>query len=744
MATSGSVSVTATQYDTLKFSWWINSGDQSTEDNKTLVRWKMELIAGTYGLISSTAAKDWAVTVNGTKYSGTNTIGIGNNATKTLASGTTSVAHNADGTKVFSFSFSQEFAITFSDKYIGTKSGSGSGTLPTIPRASQPSCITWPEHTQNVGEFGDTISIHMNRNSSRFTHTVRYKFGSQSGTIATNVGTGTTWTIPLQLMTLIPNSVKGSGTIYVDTYNGSTLIGTKSCGFTATVPDDITPTCYVQVLDATTTKDTYGNLVKGLSKLQIKVTGTTSYSSPFQSSTVSVLSTSTSGKKSEQVYTDFDVTTGTLPLAGTVKVEAMLVDRRGRQGGASASFPVIDYEKPKVTHLAVHRINESGARDDRGGFVEVVFSAEVTPLNNKNSATYTLRYKKTTDNSYTKEELTSVTGEYNVAFQTCVFAAETTTSYDVEIIAKDDLNTTTRTTSVSTAFSLANWHPSGTGWAFGKVSEFDNTLENALDLNQLGNRYTLSTPGESSKAGYILMASLSVKAAYADTPITFVFSRRLALAPMRVSVTLASENSTTPGVKSVTYEGENFGAFLVHENGSSTYDLYVQKGTEYDTVCLQDWYTSAACASRFTITFPGTLVTTVPGTYYRATPLKAQSLLDFIYPVGSIYLSYSHVSPATLFGGTWVRMENAFLWAVGADGTIGQTGGEKTHTLTVNELPAHSHGSVYSQHASGTKDKAWYTTAGTSVAYGAVSTGGGAAHNNMPPYIQVSAWRRTE
>ncbi|WP_226164213.1 DUF859 family phage minor structural protein, partial [Hymenobacter terricola] len=127
-----------------------------------------------------------------------------NNSTKTLASGTTTIAHNADGSKTFNYSFSQQFDITFNG-WIGTISGSGSGTLNTIARASQPSCITWPEHTQNVGQFGDTISIHMNRLSSSFTHTVRYQFGTQSGTIATGVTTGTTWTIPASLMNLIPN-----------------------------------------------------------------------------------------------------------------------------------------------------------------------------------------------------------------------------------------------------------------------------------------------------------------------------------------------------------------------------------------------------------------------------------------------------------------------------------------------------------------------------------------------------------
>ena len=119
------------------------------------------------------------------------------------------------------------------------------------------------------------------------------------------------------------------------------------------------------------------------------------------------------------------------------------------------------------------------------------------------------------------------------------------------------------------------------------------------------------------------------------------------------------------------------------------------------------------------------------------------AIFDAIYPVGTIMHRYDHKDPGTLFGGTWTRVTNAFLWATTATGTIGQTGGEQTVTLTEAQLPAHSHGSVYSQHADGTKNRAWYNTTGTSMAYGPVSAGEGQAHNNMPPYIQVSVWRRT-
>ena len=129
---SGSTSVSVTSWDTLKFSWWENS--QSITDNYTVIGWKMELVAGSSGRIDSSASKTWSVTVNGTTYSGTNTIGISNNSTKTLASGTTTIYHGSDGKKTFSYSFTQQIKITFSGTYISSKSGSGSGTLTAIPR----------------------------------------------------------------------------------------------------------------------------------------------------------------------------------------------------------------------------------------------------------------------------------------------------------------------------------------------------------------------------------------------------------------------------------------------------------------------------------------------------------------------------------------------------------------------------------------------------------------------------------
>ena len=116
-----------------------------------------------------------------------------------------------------------------------------------------------------------------------------------------------------------------------------------------------------------------------------------------------------------------------------------------------------------------------------------------------------------------------------------------------------------------------------------------------------------------------------------------------------------------------------------------------------------------------------------------------------IYPVGSIYLAYNHTNPGMLFPGTtWQRIEDAFPWFIGETDTIGQTGGERTVTLTKEQIPAHNHGGTYTNAGTATKTNAWLASGGSDMAYDMVNTGGGEAHNNMPPYIQISAWRRTE
>lgn len=112
------------------------------------------------------------------------------------------------------------------------------------------------------------------------------------------------------------------------------------------------------------------------------------------------------------------------------------------------------------------------------------------------------------------------------------------------------------------------------------------------------------------------------------------------------------------------------------------------------------------------------------------------------YPVGSIYMSVVETSPASLFGGTWERIEDRFLLAAGSTWAAGETGGEAVHTLTVDEMPAHSHSVPnMSGYDTGT---AWVGQNGTAASQTRSTdiNGGGAAHNNMPPYLAVYMWKR--
>lgn len=125
--------------------------------------------------------------------------------------------------------------------------------------------------------------------------------------------------------------------------------------------------------------------------------------------------------------------------------------------------------------------------------------------------------------------------------------------------------------------------------------------------------------------------------------------------------------------------------------------------------------------------------------------LSASDLLDLVYPVGSIYLSVGSTAPSTLFGGTWEQIKDTFLLGSGDDYTLGDTGGEATHTLTVNEIPSHHHdvgwdyeGAVGSGH--GTLLKPEYLN--PQYQYNTSDSGDGQAHNNMPPYLVVSIWKR--
>lgn len=126
------------------------------------------------------------------------------------------------------------------------------------------------------------------------------------------------------------------------------------------------------------------------------------------------------------------------------------------------------------------------------------------------------------------------------------------------------------------------------------------------------------------------------------------------------------------------------------------------------------------------------------------------NLGQVVWPVGAIYMSSSSVSPASLFGGTWEQFTDSKMWL--PQNNYGATGGEGNHVLTVEELPKHSH-PLYPDNnptfwkygidwGGGYAWSAYSTPSHVTKPIDLGSTGGSAAHNNMPPYRTCYCWRR--
>ena len=131
---------------------------------------------------------------------------------------------------------------------------------------------------------------------------------------------------------------------------------------------------------------------------------------------------------------------------------------------------------------------------------------------------------------------------------------------------------------------------------------------------------------------------------------------------------------------------------------------------------------------------------------------KKEAILE-CRPVGSIYTSTKPTDPHELFGGTWEPIQDTFLWCAGPRHAAGATGGEETHTLIIDEMPAHSHqyarlpqsytNTDYSKDEQANFNPSMRDASNTEVAQ-TWDTGGNQPHNNMPPYKSVYAWQRVK
>ncbi len=314
----------------------------------------------------------------------------------TLASGSTIISHNSDGRKTLPFS------CTFNPNNGLHRSITVSGNLglTAIPRSSSVSV--------SAGVIGSSVTININRQSSSFKHTVRYSWAGKSGTIATNVDTSTSWTIPLDFANDIPSSASGTGTIYVDTYSGSTKTGTQSTTLTASVPSNVKPTFTgVSLSDLNGAAQNLipnGNtFIQVISNIKVAFNGAVgSYGSSITGYYAEIVgknqSTSSNGGS-----------LGIMNYHGTIKIRASVSDSRGRWSDTrEVSVTVLEYFAPALS-FSIARTGSTSST------LTATRNAKIAPLtvsgSQKNTMTLTFKVARLGTTNY-QVDTGSATGSW--------------------------------------------------------------------------------------------------------------------------------------------------------------------------------------------------------------------------------------------------------------------------------------------------------------------------------------------
>lgn len=356
---------------------YVDQGSQSITANTSTVNWRMTVSrTGAYYTHNHQGDSTLSLNLDGRNVHYSYPTWETSGEEYTLASGSSTISHNADGTKKLPIS------CTFNPNngLHGTITVSASLSLTTIPRSSSVSV--------SPGVIGSSVTININRQSSSFKHIVRYSWAGKSGTIASNVDTSTSWTIPLDFANDIPNSASGTGTIYVDTYSGSTKTGTQSTTLTASVPSNVKPTFTgVSLSDLNGAAQNLipnGNtFIQVISNIKVAFNGAVgSYGSSITGYYAEIIgknqSTSSNGGS-----------LGIMNYHGTIKIRASVSDSRGRWSDTrEVSVTVLEYFAPALS-FSIARTGSTSST------LTVTRNAKIAPLavsgSQKNTMTLTFK-----------------------------------------------------------------------------------------------------------------------------------------------------------------------------------------------------------------------------------------------------------------------------------------------------------------------------------------------------------------
>ena len=412
--------------DRIRVEW---SSSQSVENNTSTIYWTV-MSAGGWGTSESyVMAGPVTVSIAGvTVYSRSDRFAM--HVGDTLGSGSFTLTHNSDGKQSFSAwaeaaIYTYAISSTRYDYYV---------ELPQIPRASNVFVLYG-------NTIGSQIDIGISRAVSSFTHTLTWRFGGRTGTIAeSSSSTSITWTPPLDLSSQIPNSESGTGTLTCITYNGNTEIGRKSISFTLKVPSYIGPSInkFESSIVPVDIKNC-GLYVKNHTAVKWDVTAYGSYGSTIQKCTISGQNLSYTFTNTSTSYTR---TSETLTISGEKIYTVTVTDSRGRTASKTGRITILDYNSPVITSANSFRSNADGTLNGSGEYVTHKLTASFYTLKGNNTIKIEVFDKKSSDSTYShrviiKNDSDDKTVNYIYTYPDSSFKADT--KYDFKIVISDSI-----------------------------------------------------------------------------------------------------------------------------------------------------------------------------------------------------------------------------------------------------------------------------------------------------------------
>ena len=462
---------------------------QDVAGNTTTLNWTLHVLKSGASTSATWGNCSYSATINGNVYSGSGQVRVEAGGDTVLLTGTTTVPHNADGTKTVSLSAS------ISGKIVGSLSASEA--LATIARAS-----TMAVYGATIGS---QVQFVISAANAGFTHSLEYQFGSVTGLILDVVPAGTyTWTPPLSLGSQIPNATSGTMTYKLHTFLSGTVIGVQTYTFPYALPSSVVPSISsVAATEATSgLAAQFGGFVQNKSTLKVAINASGSYGSTIRSYSVSF---------NGRTYSGNNCTTAAPTSSGNLTLTATVTDSRGRTASRAITVSVLPYAPPAITRLSAFRCDADGNTDDNGDYTGISYAYSISSVNSKNTKSAVIQYKRSTGSSWTNLLTNSAYSANTTVYPTTELLSDY--QWDIRLTVSDYFGSSEMTVTLPSAEVLLDLLASGRGIAIGKTAELEDTMDvkwmlrllGGLTINNTGVADFVAAQGVSGSWHYIKM-----------------------------------------------------------------------------------------------------------------------------------------------------------------------------------------------------------------------------------------------